>query len=509
AISDSLDFEITTGGEYGIYSMVYLDMPGTYDYFDDSFIIVGQTSIFEIESAMQMQNVCADIDIDGVKFLVLDCGADAGALDVPTASSLNGGQATISSSHTVPPSVPSGYDVKYLLSRGSNAIFIDMADRPEFDVSAADEYGIHTLVYDPSSTSVNFLDLSFYTLGSSKIADIAAQITADRLCADLDFNGAAVDIDSCKADGGVLVMAADTASLRVGPVNVEAFVIESPVVPSGYSLRYLLTSGADQVIEAIGNTPIFSVNSSAPYEIHSLVYNADPNSPDFLDLSAIDLGEDELSVIQTPVDSSGICADMSSPASPTLVVSAVFFIKFELSEKPGPKNVLLWILSEAVRDGVYSVERSIDGILYNVIYTRKELTSARSPVTYVYVDVEPRPGKNYYRIKFTNIDNSFFYSRVILVENEVTITPEFKIYPNPSFGEVNFEPQFLNPGIFEVRIVDARGATVYFEAVDFGEEALKTINIEHLPRGLYHVNFLNVSTGEQSSYNLLRHQERP
>lgn len=506
--SDSLNFEVNSGGDYGIYSMVYLGMPGTYDYFDDSFIIIGQTSIAEIEDAIQMQGVCADIDTSGIQFFVQDCGANAGALDIPSASSLNGGQATLTTTHTIPPSVPPGYDVKYLLSRGSSALYVDISNTPEFTVTEAAEYGIHTLVYDSVPGGVNFLDLSFYQIGTAKIGDIAAQITAERLCADLDFAGAIVDIDSCKADAGVLAMALETDSLRTGPIDIQANILASPTVPSGFNFRYILTSGDSMIVEAIGNTPIFTVNSSARYRIHSLVYNPDPNSPDFVDLSNINLGQDSLNKITDQLDTASICADISSPVSPTNVVSAVFFIKFDLSEKPGPRNVLLWILSEAVRDGVYSVERSIDGILYNVIYTRKELTSARNPVTYVYVDVEPRPGKNYYRIKFTNINNTFFYSRVILVENEVTITPEFRIFPNPTFGEVNFEPQFLNPGKFEVNILDSRGASVYKAVMDFTEEPIKTLDISYLPRGLYHVNFLDVSSGERSSYNLFRQQER-
>ncbi len=503
-MSDSLDFNINTGGDFGVYSMVYLAMEGTYDYFDTTFIILGQTSISEIQSAMQTQNVCTDIDMEGAQFSVIDCGADAGGLEPSSASSLIGGVATVKTTHSVPPTVPTGYSVKYLLSRGTNSLFIDMADTPEFSVSDAGEYRINTLVYDSLPGSANFLDLGFYQLGTAKIADIAAQITADRLCADLDFSSASVEIDSCTVSAGALTMSLDTASLRVGPVDIEANVLTSPVVPSGYSFRYILTSGADQVIEKIGNTPVFTVNSSAPYMIHALVFNPDTASPDFLDISGINLGETKLGSISAHLDTANICADLSSPPAPTLVVSAVFFIKFELSEKPGPRNVLLWILSEAVRDGIYSVERSVDGILYNVIYTRKELTSARSPVTYVYVDVEPRPGKNYYRIKFTNINNTFFYSRVILVENEVTLTPEFKIYPNPTYGEVNFEPQFLNPGIFDVTIIDSRGALVYKEQVDFSEEPLKTLDVSYLRRGLYHVNFLEISTGEQNSYNLFR-----
>lgn len=507
AISDTLDFDITTGGDFGVYSMVYLSMPGTYDYFDTTFVILGQTSISEIQASMQTQNVCSDLDIEGVKFSVIDCGADAGGLETPSASSLIGGEATLSTTHTAPPSVPPGYTVKYLLSRGTNAIYIDMATTPEFTVTDADEYKIHTLVYDSLPGTANYLDLSFFQLGVAKVADIAAQITADKLCAALDFVGASVEIDSCTVYAGLLEMAQDTASLRVGPVDIEANIIESPVVPSGYSFRYILTSGADQVIEAFGNTPVFTVNSSAPYMIHLLVFNPDSASPDFLDLSEVNLGETLLNTITDNLDTLNICADLSSPSTPTLVVSAVFFIHFDLSEKPGPRNVLLWILSEAVRDGIYSVERSVDGLLYNVIYTRKELTSARSPVTYVYVDVEPRPGKNYYRIKFTNINNTFFYSKVILVENEVTLTPEFNIYPNPTYGEVNFEPQFLDPGIFLVSIIDSRGATVYKEKVDFEAEPLKTIDVSYLRRGIYHVNFLDVTTGEQTSYNLLRPQE--
>ncbi len=81
------------------------------------------------------------------------------------------------------------------------------------------------------------------------------------------------------------------------------------VVPAGYEIVYVLTSGTGLVLEAIDATDAtratFAFSSAGDYTIHSLVY--DPNT---LDLSGVQLGTTTATEVLALIDDSGACADL-------------------------------------------------------------------------------------------------------------------------------------------------------------------------------------------------------
>ncbi|ADB39593.1 SdrD B-like domain-containing protein [Spirosoma linguale] len=74
-------------------------------------------------------------------------------------------------------------------------------------------------------------------------------------------------------------------------VTVSASPAGGLVQPAGYSVLYVLTKGAQKVIQQTSTTPQFSVSSdAAEYTIHTLVYNAKAGDKNYLDLSAVKTG---------------------------------------------------------------------------------------------------------------------------------------------------------------------------------------------------------------------------
>ena len=65
-------------------------------------------------------------------------------------------------------------------------------------------------------------------------------------------------------------------------VEVRADIVEEPVVDSGFSVLYVITSGTELVIMGTGPEPFFCIEDTGFYTIHTLVYNAAT-----LDLSVI------------------------------------------------------------------------------------------------------------------------------------------------------------------------------------------------------------------------------
>jgi len=88
-------------------------------------------------------------------------------------------------------------------------------------------------------------------------------------------------------------------------------VIKAPVAPAGYQVVYILASGIgfNPIIEAISNTPSFTVDETGRYSIHTLVYNANT-----LNLGMIDLGVTRLLQLNARLIQGGgsICAALDT-----------------------------------------------------------------------------------------------------------------------------------------------------------------------------------------------------
>ena len=141
-------------------------------------------------------NSCSDDD-DGNNNQV--CTADAGTLTADaTPVSTTDGLAVISATPDGNISVPTNYEVTYVLTTGANLLIVDTASSPTFTVGAGPSlttYTIHTLVAETSdSNDPNYLDLSVVEPGTTTGADVLGIISDNNICADLDVVGAQIEV---------------------------------------------------------------------------------------------------------------------------------------------------------------------------------------------------------------------------------------------------------------------------------------------------------------------------
>jgi len=119
------------------------------------------------------------------------------------------------------------------------------------------------------------------------------------------------DIILCPAlgSGGFLPGSLGGCIIPGGSVTRSFSADGAAVVPAGYQLIFVLTSGTGLVIEEIDVTDdtkaSFTFNSAGDYTIHSFVY--DPNT---LDLSGVQTGVTTAAEVLELIDDSGACADL-------------------------------------------------------------------------------------------------------------------------------------------------------------------------------------------------------
>ncbi|WP_299130675.1 hypothetical protein, partial [uncultured Winogradskyella sp.] len=242
---------------------------------------------FEVIASIYAQNnaygyVC---DTESVTFTLTDnvaCTADAGTLTAVYSSvALSNGEAQLSATPNGDVHVPADFSKIFVLTSGSDLVIEQVNATPNFTVTEAGNYTIHTLVY-PSD-----LDLSIVELGVTTGFDVNSLLIqgGGDLCASLDVAGAPIHVgeEPCTAYAGTLTVVESTVC-STGEVTISATSNGDANEPAGFSTLFVLTSGDDLVIEQVGGSPEFTVVGGGDYTIHTLVY------PETLDLSIVELG---------------------------------------------------------------------------------------------------------------------------------------------------------------------------------------------------------------------------
>ncbi|MEM6397630.1 MAG: T9SS type A sorting domain-containing protein [Bacteroidota bacterium] len=273
------NFEVDDPGLYTIHTLV-LD---SLDLGLLSFLPPGATGGFVFAETIEGGGtLCASLLVDGAVFDLVPCDefcpADAGTLEpsLDSGPCLLDGEATIIAETGTAPTVPAGYAVVYVLTTGDSLLILDSGDEPEFTVTDTGFYTIHTLVID----SLDLGLLSFLPPGATGGFVFAETIEGGgTLCASLLVDGAPFNIipceEFCPADAGTLIPAPDNdPCLDVTAAFLAAQVDTPPVVPPGFAVVYVLTTGDSLLILDSGDEPQFTVTDTGFYTIHTLVIDS-------------------------------------------------------------------------------------------------------------------------------------------------------------------------------------------------------------------------------------------
>ena len=102
----------------------------------------------------------------------------------------------------------------------------------------------------------------------------------------------------------------------------------------------------------------------------------------------------------------------------------------------GSRVDLEWTTNTDFKNDFFVIEHSVNGIDFTPLNEQESISESLHYVRYQDKDMQPSPGKNYYRIKRQFLDGSFVYSAV----REVTLADELEeqlsIYPNPAEKEI-------------------------------------------------------------------------
>lgn len=146
-------------------------------------------------------------------------------------------------------------------------------------------------------------------------------------------------------------------------------------------------------------------------------------------------------------------------------------------EMIGEDNLLKWITSSEHNNDYFTVEQSYDGIDFREIGTVTAAGNTIVETSYQLYDYSPRMGVNYYRLKQTDIDGAYSYSKTIALNRAQTFIEISELYPNPTNADVSFEVNSPISGEMEFNMYDNSGRLIRTENL----QVVAGVNAYHIP----------------------------
>jgi hypothetical protein len=150
---------------------------------------------------------------------------------------------------------------------------------------------------------------------------------------------------------------------------------------------------------------------------------------------------------------------------------------------------LEWTAESETNFKNYEIQFSTDGTSFKTIATLPAAENSGAPQRYSYTDASPAQGNVFYRLKMSDIDGKFDYSRVVTTKLDCVKSP-FSVYPNPVTDILTINNSGSQNEDATVKMFDNNGRLIYSHKLLGGTN---TINTHHLPNGIYLLQLNNGS----------------
>lgn len=173
-------------------------------------------------------------------------------------------------------------------------------------------------------------------------------------------------------------------------------------------------------------------------------------------------------------------------------VLPVELLNFTCDNNYGGKGIeLMWSTATETNSGHFTLERSSDGIQFAPIATVPAAGNSTTQHNYTWVDENPLPGNNYYRLVETDLDGN---NQTFNVSSCAANNATNEVYPNPSNGTFTLSIG-ASASTQSIIIYDLTGREVMRQQFEpNADNATYTISLPPGNKGIFMARILN---GEQ------------
>ena len=176
----------------------------------------------------------------------------------------------------------------------------------------------------------------------------------------------------------------------------------------------------------------------------------------------------------------------------------------------GEQVILDWLVSFDQRIQSYSIEKSTDSIIFELLETIDADKLSLAEIKYRTVDQTPIQGKTYYRLRITKSSGEEVLSEVIVLRLGVDIPPgEVSVSPNPLNGQsLEVAIQSLEPGDILLTITNSSGQKLYkrIHGVTAGFTSI-TVDTIGWPRGILFVSILQFNSLSEIGFKIQKESD--
>lgn len=151
-------------------------------------------------------------------------------------------------------------------------------------------------------------------------------------------------------------------------------------------------------------------------------------------------------------------------------------------ERQTNQNLLYWTLTDGFEAVTIDIERSADGNRY--IKAGTVAGQGDAAFRYQFIDTDPHPGVNFYRLRITERDGTVTYSRVLVLSGNAASF--ISLYPNPARGSATLYYQAVQNSTTRLLIWQYDGRLVRTQLLQLARGAnYILLDLQGLAAGLY------------------------
>lgn len=174
----------------------------------------------------------------------------------------------------------------------------------------------------------------------------------------------------------------------------------------------------------------------------------------------------------------------------------------------GDHNLLSWIVYSQMNNAYFTIERSVNGVDWEVVGTVEGAGTTQHTMFYSLTDLTPNFPVSYYRLKQTDMDGEFSLSEIISistlnVKNEDFISP---LFPNPSSQFVTFSFNGKDTKTpLNVKIVNQLGQNILdLTYMNLNKGMATNLPTFDLSEGMYQVVFTQGDNKQTQKLTIIR-----
>ena len=120
---------------------------------------------------------------------------------------------------------------------------------------------------------------------------------------------------------------------------------------------------------------------------------------------------------------------------------------------------LQWKTAQEANSHHFDIEKSYDGLHFNLVASKTAAGNSNTILTYNYTDANVAGGTVYYRLKLVDIDGSYSYSAVVAITFPAEATKLLRYYPNIINPAVPLVTEFISDKVQKINLqyFDAAG----------------------------------------------------